>query len=200
MTATNTTGVFITIIQFSNTSSSMNFGANKQQASWAWATTTYNLSQWDNYIALYEGGAMTLYLNGNQVATATFTNTGSTASNIPFNIGKGLAAVTFKGGIDDIAVWGRALNTQEISDVYNNVFTGVEKKANEGTLRLYPNPAENVVYVNVKSTYEIRNMLGALVVSGRSNAGSIDVQDLTQGIYFISFGNDPEKTFKFIKR
>ena len=201
MSGTNTAGVFISIIQFSNTSSSMNFGVNKQQTSWAWTNATYTLSQWDHYLAIYEGGAMSLYQNGNLVGSNTFITTGSTSQNLPFTIGKGLGTVTFKGGLDDIAVWGRALSTQEISDVYNNVFTGIEKKTADAVVRLYPNPAENYIHVNVQAIYEIKNMLGATVAMGRSSENSnINIQELTPGIYFINFSNDPQKSFKFIKR
>jgi hypothetical protein len=200
MTASSATGVFITLLQFGNSSTGVNFGVNKQQSSWAWATTTYNMSQWDNYIALYEGGSMQLFLNGVQVATNTFTNTGSTASNIPFKMGKGLGTVTFKGGIDDIAVWGRALNTQEISDVYSNVFTGVKSVNANSTMKVFPNPAENYLTAPNASTYVIKNILGADVASGKTNMnGVIDIEYLNPGVYFIQF-NAEKSAVKFVKK
>jgi hypothetical protein len=200
MSGTSTAGVFISIMQFSNTSTSMNFGVNKQQTTWAWASTTYNLSQWDHYLGVYEGGAMSLYQNGNLVGSNTFATTGSTSQNLPFTIGKGLGTVTFKGGIDDIAVWGRALTAQEISDVYNNVYTGVESISKDASVKIYPNPSTDFISVNIKSNYEIKNLLGARVASGSTMNGSINIQDLPAGVYFLSLGGEKNKSLKFIKR
>ena len=199
MTASNTTGVFITLLQFGNSSTGVNFGVNKQQSSWTWASTTYNLSQWDNYIAVYEGGAMKLFLNGNQVATNTFTNTGSTASNIPFKIGKGLGSITFYGGLDDIAVWGRALNTQEINDVFTGVFTGVKPVNESSSLKVYPNPAASFLTTTNNSSYTIKNILGADVAFGKTNInGLIPIEDLNPSVYFIQFENE-KNAIKFVK-
>jgi hypothetical protein len=200
MSGTGTTGVFISILQFSNTSTAVSFGVNKQQTSWAWANSTYNLSQWDHYCAVYQGGSMSLYLNGNLVGSNNFTTTGSSAVNIPFYIGRGLGTVTFKGGLDDIAVWGRALNTQEISDVYNNVFTGIELKSADVVAKVYPNPASDLIYINVKSNYEIKNLLGSSVAIGNTTNGSINIEQLPAGVYFLNLGGESTKSIKFIKR
>lgn len=66
------------------------------------------------------------------------------------------------------------------------------------SLRLYPNPAKNTLYMSVDGTaaktfsYMLFNTSGQLVKQGRRSSGSIDVSELKSGLFFIQMksGND----------
>ena len=60
-----------------------------------------------------------------------------------------------------------------------------------GDFTLYPNPADDVVYVNLKTasinTVKIISILGAeMVVDVNRNNNAIDVSQLKPGIYLLS--------------
>jgi Zn-dependent metalloprotease len=70
---------------------------------------------------------------------------------------------------------------------------------------LYPNPAAEALNITVKenkeSTYRIYNSVGFDVLNGKTSGGSINVNQLTKGIYFIELNNGESTTVKsFIKK
>lgn len=125
MNATNAAGNFIWIFQAGATNSQ--FGTNKQQSAWIWAPTPSTTSIWTHIVCVYNAGAMTLYKNNVQVATATYTHTNVTSANMPLYVGRGVGGDYYNGKMDDIGIWNRALTTCEINDLYNssNSLSGV---------------------------------------------------------------------------
>jgi hypothetical protein len=68
-------------------------------------------------------------------------------------------------------------------------------------ISIYPNPSSNLLQVvgleNVEN-YEIYSAIGKKIAMGEiSNNKVIDIQNLSNGLYFLNLGN--ERTFKFIK-
>ncbi|MBR1515076.1 MAG: T9SS type A sorting domain-containing protein [Bacteroidales bacterium] len=75
-----------------------------------------------------------------------------------------------------------------------------------GTLSVYPNPANNVLFVQTlratslpTQTYRITNLMGQTLLQGCVTAETqqINIESLPEGIYFISVGDE---TLKFVKR
>ena len=75
-----------------------------------------------------------------------------------------------------------------------------------GTLSVYPNPANNVLFVEKchgaslqAPTYRITNLMGQILQQGDLNAETqrINIESLPEGMYFISVGDE---TLKFVKR
>ena len=87
----------------------------------AQSTTSYNDGSWHNIVGIRSGGAVTLYVDGVQKATATGSGTPSNpgwSANI--QIGEGGGNQNFFGLIDEYGVWNRALTSSEISALYNS--------------------------------------------------------------------------------
>lgn len=65
------------------------------------------------------------------------------------------------------------------------------------SMTVYPNPAQGNVTVNLSNanTITISNLMGQMVstVKGHIGANSIDISNLSSGVYFISAGNNIEK-------
>ncbi|MEY5001961.1 MAG: hypothetical protein RLZZ211_1997 [Bacteroidota bacterium] len=116
MHATNAAGNFIWIFQTGATN--MQFGTNKQQASWIWAQSTSTTNVWTHIVLVYNAGAMTLYKDNVAVATGTFTHTGVTSATLPLYVGRGIGGNYFNGKIDDIGIWNRCLSPCEINDLF----------------------------------------------------------------------------------
>ena len=72
----------------------------------------------------------------------------------------------------------------------------------ENNINIYPNPANDIIYVqsnSVKSTYQISNISGKTVLSGKfDNNQKIDVSELSKGVYFISVNTKDNKIVKKI--
>ncbi len=82
----------------------------------------------------------------------------------------------------------------------NYVFTNNVVKEK---IMLYPNPASTFIFIKNYETknvnYFIYNDLGQIIKKGITNNSMINVNDLTNGIYFIKFEN-LDKNFKFVKK
>ncbi|WP_114819942.1 zinc-dependent metalloprotease [Chryseobacterium sp. KLBC 52] len=96
-----------------------------------------------------------------------------------------------------------------------NVFYAVKKATVSGLLavaeagnvksvKIYPNPAEDVLNVtNISSgaSYEIFSAPGQVIAKGTIEDGKINVRTLVKGVYFITINNKEEKsTTKFVKK
>ena len=76
----------------------------------------------------------------------------------------------------------------------------------DDAITLYPNPAESVLNIKVSGahsniSYKILNLLGQNVMNGDHTRDSIDVSNLTSGMYIIEVTGDAKKgTKRFIKK
>ncbi|MCB0429421.1 MAG: T9SS type A sorting domain-containing protein [Flavobacteriales bacterium] len=85
-----------------------------------------------------------------------------------------------------------------------NVHTSVNPGPNRNRIRLFPNPAENVVYISsdgqnvLPADIEVRDGTGRLLIRTKHNACKcIHLNGLPEGIYFIRIGT---QYFRIIKR
>ena len=96
--------------------------------------------------------------------------------------------------------WG--IGTSEY--VFPNL-AGVESLTIENSIRVYPNPASNILQIELPSGYmnesiQIYNSLGCVVKSERLNQlKSIEIKNLPKGIYLLRLDNKPQYYGKFIK-
>lgn len=74
---------------------------------------------WNHLALVYNGASITLYSDGVPYSVASTTD--PTKTNIPLYVGEyvGGGNYYFKGSMDDLAVFSRALTAQEISNLYN---------------------------------------------------------------------------------
>jgi len=117
MHGTTTNGNFIWNFQ-TNTTNGIQFGTNKQGSAWTWAQNTYTAGTWTHLVATYQGGSMTLYVNGVQAATASYPHTGAVQTTLPLWLGRGVGGANFLGSLDDLGMWNRVLTLAEIQGLY----------------------------------------------------------------------------------
>jgi len=94
---------------------------------------------------------------------------------------------------------------RDCDEVYEQLHHGLDE-TNENGFAVYPNPANNVLFVQMvhapslpNHTYRITNLTGQTLLQGTITAENqqIDIEKLPAGMYFISVG---ETTRKFIVR
>ena len=101
----------------------------------------------------------------------------------------------FKGAIDDITIYNRAISQNEITNMYNNTTTSIPTLTkSQEEISVYPNPFENLITIgnlsNTNSVYsaEIFDLAGKLILS--SNENKISTEMLPKGFYFLTVKTD----------
>ena len=89
---------------------------------------------WQHFAWIYDGSAITLYVNGAVIGSSGASVTFSSAT-VPFGIGQSILGgfnFYFGGRIDEVSVWDKALSQSEIQDIMDN-----ELEGNEANLQMY---------------------------------------------------------------
>lgn len=106
---------------------------------------------------------------------------------------------------DHIASTRESGTTVYIDNIANHDITSV-KQISGATLSIYPNPAENRIFVQYPKMYRITisNLLGKTLQSyqfEKVNSKMVDLKEMRSGIYFVSVKSDQGTyTSKFIKK
>lgn len=171
------------------------------------------IDQWLHVAIAWDGTAGTceLYVNGVS-KTVTKTYYESLPGNIEFIaptesnlfIGAGntpTLAWPFKGKIDDVRIFNKALGSSEITALYQeNTLTEITPTDNVNTVKVYPNPANDYVIINTGNYNEmpdcnlqIVNIFGQTVFENLINQTEIQISVNkfgVSGIYFIKLFDD----------
>jgi len=106
--------------------------AKLQFGSWGWNPQVNDVeiatNQWTHLATTWDPASTnyTLYVNGLAARTITMTN-GFSFSGTPLKIGEALAGETgFRGRVDEVRVWNRAVSGPEIAQNYRRSLTGKE--------------------------------------------------------------------------
>lgn len=87
--------------------------------------------------------------------------------------------------------------TFELEDLFPGAGVGVPEVSHNTHMSVYPNPAVNQLQVVISQNADIviYNMMGQSVMSVKGNAGvnSVNISELTAGVYFVNAGNDTQK-------
>lgn len=91
-------------------------------------------------------------------------------------------------------------------DIYTNyklnskdleLFTNTDINNNDDNINIYPNPANNILYIegvfdNSNNNLQIYNSLGSLIISKQitQNITTIDISQLSNGVYFVKILSD----------
>ena len=96
---------------------------------------------------------------------------------------------------------------RDCDEVYEELHNGIEEdgpSTGSGTLMVYPNPTNGILYVGLshcgsRPEYRITNVMGQTLMTGSitSDSQQIDVSKLPEGMYFITIG---DATKKFVIR
>jgi hypothetical protein len=165
---------------------------------------------WTFLTGIYNNGLWSLYENGQLVVSNTFIASADNICSLTF--GNSGNFEFYQGKLDDIGIWNRALNQQEITNLYKSTSSSecLTMTINTGVLStnpvtytssvsIYPNPANDQITIdcgnlaNVSGwSIKITNMLGQEVFSQPMNTQQYLVPLNTwsgQGMYFVKIIN-----------
>jgi hypothetical protein len=193
--------------------------------------STYNDNQWHHVVVVVDKtlNIATMYIDGIKANIQKYTGLGATGGTIQNNntelnitgltnnsrpsqayVGVGVASGAnqfWKGDLDEIYYFKRALTVTEIQDLYNGVSVNVNNldKKHE-PITIYPNPANQSIKIlgvdfNDEVYVKIISIDGKIMKDEMINQPIINVSDLNFGMYFIELTDSKGKTgvTKFIK-
>jgi hypothetical protein len=168
-----------------------------------------NSTGWIHIVAQYSSGSNNakIFINGVLTTQSTLNINGAVA-NTSFVIGRlnGPLPGYYSGQIDDIGIWNRALTDQEITALFNSSTAGINEVSENNLFSVYPNPAHSQINLNADSkllgyVYNVYDNIGQVVLSGKiiSENTVIELNNLSDGIYTLSVGENKKQSFKVIK-
>lgn len=103
------------------------------------------------------------------------------------------ASLNTKTGFDEYCMynWGSFCNTllaYRINGVQNgNVNLGVNENIENTALKIYPNPARDILYINDEDnlTYKLYSIDGQFIRGGHMDGNEVSIDDLKDGIYLF---------------
>jgi hypothetical protein len=179
--------------------------------SWRKSNSNINNDSWMHVTTVFTSPTIIdIYINGDlDNDSSQLFNFNLTGGNSDLRFGKGhtnFGDVYLDGQIDDIGIWNRALTEEEITSLYSGSTVGLNEVSQSNLLKVFPNPAQSVINVNldaklVGSEFKIYDNLGKSVKTGKINSvnTTIEINDLSGGIYIFNLGGNMNQTFKVIK-
>lgn len=169
-------------------------------------STTIVAGQWYHIVLTYDatitsGSRFKIYLNNVQeTLTQTISlglgiNNGILDGNARIGVGAYLNAAgsicvntqRLNAYFDDLYVYNKVLTPAEISDLYNGT-VGIEQANTKNNMSIYPNPVKNMLHIDTEeqvSKLSIYNISGSLIRSYDNIDNTIDVSNLTKGMYIL---------------
>ena len=145
----------------------------------------------------YGGGDIDIASSCTTDASGNIYMTGHTQSNS--GIATAGAHQTVNGGV------GNSYNDAFLVK-FNAVSLGINENLNDKLFTIYPNPSQSIVNVQadaklIGSVYAIYDNTGKVVLTGTINTEntSVELGNLSAGIYLFSVGENVKQTFKVIK-
>jgi Concanavalin A-like lectin/glucanases superfamily/Secretion system C-terminal sorting domain len=159
-----------------------------------------NYGQWYHLVGVFQDQNVQLWLNGVDQGNFTSWGDGAKFSELvdPDSLRIGLSFVDsdidrfFDGKIDNVRIYNRVLNGEEINELYKekDIGVGINDELNISKIQIYPNPTKDNLIVqsydqNIKRI-KIYNTLGQSLIDQKiSNSISIvDLSRLDPGLYF----------------
>ncbi|MGB1102282.1 MAG: LamG-like jellyroll fold domain-containing protein [Crocinitomicaceae bacterium] len=172
---------------------------------------TLSLSNWHNVTIVKTISNIDIYVNGvlrNSVSCNDRLNDQlSSLQEINLSLGThsppsgAVTSVTsgFTGKLDDICIYNRALNSNEITSIYNGLSASIEPESIP-SYSVYPNPTTDFLNIsgdNVESV-KIFDLNGRLILSDTFTS-KVDVSNLSNGMYQLLINDNQRIKFNKTK-
>ena len=171
------------------------------------ALHSFLLNEWYMLTAALASDSAYFYVNDSLIASYPFT-TNIQNNTLPLEIGRDVPGITevFNGKIDDIGIWNRALTPQEIASLYAGSSSGLKEPLGGYAFSIYPNPVNDKISIvqdegKAESDFIVSDVLGEIKLKGKINSKnmSIDMHNLSPGIYILRIDCDKRITYKIVK-
>lgn len=171
---------------------------------WNFYETPNSFSEWVHIAVVANDKEYKMYKNGDLIKTRTLGSVSYSFYPSKMMIGawrsRNSTSTTsyFKGAVDDLFTFDRALTDQEILDIYNfQPSTTSNNDLAKGSINIFPNPTNATVslkFSNNTGYITIINLLGEQVYSTKLNSTSLNlnVESWTKGLYLVTYTSGSE--------
>lgn len=156
-------------------------------------TNIWTTDEWYNISVTIKGEIMNIYVNGifesSHPTTSAFFREGQEIIMGRYFAPQSISA--FSGKMDDVRVYNRALNENEIASIYedavpvNTVFVGLDQE----DLRAFPNPTNGPLTINSTGRITVFDLTGkerlTTVSAESTRTTSLDLSRLRPGLYLV---------------
>lgn len=153
----------------------------------------------DNRISMSwsQNGKILVYVNGVEKLSVNSSVTPAEIPNLVYFGGSPTSDFySVNGQIDDVALFSRALTTEEAKNItYMPSSTSTFVKS-ESSFTLYPNPSKGSINVIAKSSSELNiyDLLGNIIIKNKLKEGENAISlDLEKGIYLVKINGSTQK-------
>lgn len=137
------------------------------------------------------GNAVRLYVNNNTISggsgTASLGVNYNAFPKLTFGLQTGVPLESFRGTIDNVFIYNRALTSTEVAAIVNsNTLSNSSFHANNLKVKMYPNPAQDILNIDADSdlrSVEIYSLRGQKVLS--SSEKQVNINNLSSGMYMV---------------
>ena len=141
-------------------------------------------------------GSTSLFIDGQFVGSSSTSFTTGDFNITGANLVAGFTNVLgtdyyYKGDLDDIRIYSRALSTLEIDSLFkesNPVSVGIKEGAPATAVNFYPNPTRGHITLSDNCNISIMDITGKLLIEAQ-NTNNINLTAQPTGIYFITLTN-----------
>ena len=165
------------------------FGADGDDYGFAHIDNVFNQDTWTHIAFTVNGGSgeAKLYVNGQLFLSQTRDTPLTTEITYEGSLNVGNIDPTrcdwYRGNIDDLGIWNRILNSEEVLQLYNLQTASTNEYSN--VISIYPNPTTSIVNLKGDKQYDIEvyNLQGKKVMALRGN--TIDMSHLSSATYIV---------------
>jgi hypothetical protein len=116
-----------------NGSSNLSYSVNASDI----IQNSFALNEWQFVTGTYDGTTQKIYIDGSQVGSASTSQTISTTTNAKIGRGSYTAIALMDGNLANVAIWNRALSSDEINSVMWKSYEGLTGKESTGLQAWY---------------------------------------------------------------
>jgi hypothetical protein len=154
------------------------------------------LNNWIHYVATYDEDSVSFYIDGvlqNRIYKGFISTFSPTDPVLIAASGSVINARFFHGAIDDVRIYNRVLDQEEVDGLFNepNPATAGIQVENQGqSFIIYPNPAQNSISISdltLGAEISILDLSGKVIFNTKVNSNqlTINTEDFTNGLYLI---------------
>jgi hypothetical protein len=183
-------------------------GINRTTGSWLAVTTSAGNSStekvvqktnvsnnvWHHIVMTYDINKLTFYVDGVSAGNVSkgYTSSFSTSYNAIIGSSDNTTySGYFNGDIDDLVIYDVVLTPNEVSTIFSDVTTSVEKDNANTNSNIFPNPATNLIHFHGYA--QLYDLTGNKLMEGTDK---LDVSNLNVGIYMLKQNNRVQKFIK----
>jgi hypothetical protein len=152
----------------------------------------YNDGKWHLIVGVYNGTTLLIYADG--VLAGSMSANYTTANTENIKIGRDSDLSFYKGTLDDIRIYNRAITPNEVATLFNedNAVTSISNSnnINDTSIKIYPNPtSDNIIIENAlgANALFVTDALGQTVFSSaiKQDQLRINLVNWKKGLYVV---------------